>query len=70
MLDKDYSVLTPAYGRDYKSRKAVLDDFREGKDFVLRVPGGSTYINKDQIKPGTQISFRYGKLMKVFNEQV
>lgn len=28
-------TLTPAYGRDYKSRKAAVKDFLEGKDFIL-----------------------------------
>jgi len=28
-------VLTPAYGRDYKSRPAVLSDLAAGKDFIL-----------------------------------
>lgn len=28
-------VLTPAYGRDYKSAEAVKKDYLAGKDFVL-----------------------------------
>jgi hypothetical protein len=28
-------TLTPAYGRDYKSKKAVLADFNDDKDFII-----------------------------------
>ena len=28
-------TLTPAYGRDYKSKAAVMADFNTGKDFIL-----------------------------------
>lgn len=27
-------TLTPAYGRDYKSKAAVLDDWEDNKDFI------------------------------------
>ena len=30
-----HPTLTPAYGRDYKSKKAVLADFNADKDFIL-----------------------------------
>ena len=28
-------TLTPAYGRDYKNKKDVLRDWKEGKDFTI-----------------------------------
>ena len=28
-------TLTPAYGRDYKSGKAAIQDYKDGKDFIL-----------------------------------
>lgn len=28
-------TISPAYGRDYKSIKAVKSDFDEGKDFII-----------------------------------
>lgn len=28
-------TLTPAYGRDYKSKAAAEKDFRDGKDFII-----------------------------------
>ena len=30
-----YPTLTPAYGRDYRSAKAVKADFEAGKDFIM-----------------------------------
>lgn len=32
-------VLTPAYGRDYKSREAAKEAFLQGKDFIYNSPG-------------------------------
>jgi len=29
-------ILSPAYGRDYKSKKALLADWNAEKDFVIR----------------------------------
>jgi hypothetical protein len=59
-------ILTPAYGRDYKSKKALLADFDAGKDFVTNPYNGpSQYVNKVQIEKGTQIQFRYNKLQSI-----
>jgi len=63
LFSEDYSVLTPAYGRDYKSAKAVEADFNTNKDFVLQPQG--CYINKEQIEIGTKLEMRYSKLQKV-----
>lgn len=56
--------LTPAYGRDYKSKKAVLADFNDNKDFVAQ-PQGS-YINKQDIENsgGGSVSIRYQRITK------
>lgn len=40
-------TLTPAYGRDYKSKAAVAADFDADKDFLL----DGKPINKSQIVP-------------------
>ena len=56
-LNRDYSTLIPAYGRDYKSRDAIIKDFDSNKDFML-LPE-KVYINKDQIEPGTTVELRY-----------
>jgi hypothetical protein len=46
-------TLTPAYGRDYKSKKAVLADFEADKDFIIsgiRDKWESKPVNKSQLK--------------------
>lgn len=62
-------TLTPAFGRDYKSKQALLDDFLAEKDFILNDLSSQwdgKYINRQQIPIGTAINFRYAKLTKVF----
>lgn len=62
-------ILEPAYGRDYRSKKAVLDDFLSEKDFILNDLSSQwdgKYINRQQIPKGTAISFRYAKKTKSF----
>jgi hypothetical protein len=61
-------TLTPAYGRDYKSAKAVKADFDANKDFeVADLFSGTSgrYINKEQIPAGTRVTLRYDRLMKL-----
>ena len=65
-------VLTPAYGRDYKSKKSLLEDFEANKDFVANIMGRSAYINKSQVvhEGLTSIQFRYSKNRKTFVHKV
>lgn len=61
-------TLTPAYGRDYKSKKEIEADFAADKDFVANsYNGSSTYINRPQlIETGVKtVNVRYGQLRKV-----
>ena len=63
-------ILTPAYGRDYKSKKAVEADFAADKDFILAdvtsrwngMPINRSQIVEDGI---TTVNIRYGKLRKI-----
>ena len=59
-------TLTPAYGRDYKSKKAVLTDWNSNKDFVISdvFNGYGRYVNKPQIT-NENIVIRYDKQRKV-----
>ncbi len=59
-------TLTPAYGRDYKSKKELLADFDNDKDFIYNTYCGQAYANKtDLVKEGMKtIQARYGKLRK------
>ena len=65
-------TLTPAYGRDYKSKSAVLADFHANKDFLI-ADFGHPYegkpANKEQLK-GYTVTIRYSGLRKVLVERV
>ena len=61
-------VLSPAYGRDYKSKRAVKEALDADKDFIIHTTvGRSTYINKPQlVELGyAKVQIRYGKMRKV-----
>lgn len=38
-------IIVPAYGRDYKSKKALVADLNAGKDFIIV---GSTYLEAER----------------------
>jgi hypothetical protein len=59
-------TLSPAYGRDYKSAKAIKDDFAADKDFIIEDfthPNCGQYINRTQLlEAGTRtVNIRYKK---------
>lgn len=56
----------PAYGRDYKSKAAVLADWNAGKDFRCAVTG--RYLSKRDNLPN-QVWVRYAKLNKLLRMQ-
>lgn len=61
-------TLTPAYGRDYKSKKALLADFNAGKDFIINDifhPYDGKPANKADLA-GETLQFRYGNMRKTF----
>ena len=61
-------TLTPAYGRDYRSKSAVLTDWEAGKDFRSVGYHGTGYINRAdvaKITPPVDVNIRYQKLTKV-----
>jgi hypothetical protein len=58
-------TVTPGYGRDYKSAKAVKADWAAGKDFVIANLSYPTYINKrDADRYGVEVWLRYDSLSK------
>ena len=64
------ATLTPAYGRDYKSKKAVMEDLLAQKDFVLHdimsAYDGKVGNLEDLRKAGyTSLHIRYDALRKV-----
>ena len=60
-----YDELTPAYCRDYKSKKEILVDWFANRDFIMATTG--QYINRqDAEKAGLKgFIFRYKRLMNV-----
>lgn len=54
---------TPAYGRDYKSKDAVLADWKAGKDFHGGVHGYLSVRDADSVP--AQIWVRYDNLTKI-----
>ena len=65
-----YLTLLPAYGRDYKNKKLIIDDLNNNKDFLestrLRA------INKQQFKELNISSFnvRYDQHRKITNIKI
>ena len=62
-----YLTLLPAYGRDYKSKKSVINDLNALKDFLVSNTG--SYVNKQQFKELNISSFnvRYDQQRKIAN---
>jgi hypothetical protein len=60
-------TLTPAYGRDYRSRKAAIADLEANKDWQCNGFYGSGYVNLDglRVEGIRSVTLRYDKLRKV-----
>ena len=63
MITQNYTTLTPAYGRDYKSGKAAKEDFLNKKDFILQ-PNGQ-YVGISDYAPGVTVNIRYKCMTQV-----
>ena len=63
-------TLLPAYGRDYKTKKSIINDLNALKDFVISHTG--QYINKPQFKELNISSFnvRYDHQRKITNIKI
>jgi hypothetical protein len=63
-------TVIPAFGRDYKSAKAVAADFAANKDFMIcdmSSPDDGRYVNADQLAPGDTLAVRYDRKTKQTN---
>jgi hypothetical protein len=63
-------TVSPAYGRDYKSKKAVLVDWNDNKDFTIQDMYKAGMVNKQQViklkEDGyTHIHIHYKQLTQV-----
>ena len=65
-----FLTLLPAYGRDYKSKKLIIDDLNNNKDFLESTT--RKYINKEQFKELDISSFnvRYDSHRKITNIKI
>ena len=65
-----FLTLLPAYGRDYKSKKLIIDDLNNNKDFLEST--SLRAINKQQFKELHISSFnvRYDQQRKITNIKI
>ena len=65
-----FLTLLPAYGRDYKSKRLIIDDLNNNKDFLEST--SLRAINKQQFKELNISSFnvRYDQQRKVTNIKI
>ena len=66
----NFITLLPAYGRDYKSKKLIIDDLNNNRDFLEST--SMKYINKQQFKELEISSFnvRYYSQRKIINIKI
>ena len=67
LLKMMYLTLLPAYGRDYKTKKSIINDLNALKDFIVSHSG--QYINKQQFNELgiTSFNVRYSQQRKLIN---
>ncbi len=61
-------TVIPAYGRDYKSAKAAIEDWNADKDFRIAdisSPYDGKYVNKSSCPVGTTVHIRYNRLTRI-----
>lgn len=59
-------ILTPAYGRDYKSKKEATAAFLGGADFIMHSYHGTTYCNINGLRAEYGlVNIRYARNRKV-----
>ena len=65
-----FLTLLPAYGRDYKNKKLIIDDLNNNKDFIEST--SLRAINKQQFKELNISSFnvRYDQQRKITSIKV
>ena len=65
-----YLTLLPAYGRDYKSKRLIIDDLNNNKDFLESTSLRAS--NKQQFKQLNISSFnvRYDNQRKITNIKI
>lgn len=63
LLMAEYVTVIPAYGRDYKTKKEVIEAWNDGKDFQIvdMFHGNGRYISKRDVieNPSIVVNVRY-----------
>ena len=61
-----YSIISPAYGRDYANGKEAIRDFEDAKDFKCESLdlGGYRYCSIRDFKAGHHLEIRFSKMME------
>ena len=67
LREESVMTLTPAYGRDYKSKALAIKDFDAGKDFIADDYQSPGYITKKELLALNihKVNIRYKKLTMV-----
>jgi hypothetical protein len=65
-------TVAPAYGRDYRTQKQVLEAYRANRDFQIqdiRHPNYGGYVNRDDLIRGKydRLDIRYNRLASVMS---
>lgn len=60
-----YLTVSPAMGRDYKSKKEAVADWESGKDFVNESGAGGRYVSVREVPKGTTVNIRYKALREI-----
>lgn len=62
--------LTPAYGRDYKTKAEVTAAWNDDKDFLGDYQLGFKPVNRRDLKPGDTVLLRYKRNTQVTSVKV
>lgn len=66
MITQNYVVVSPAYGKDYKSARDASAAFLSGVDFKVESLGsGGTYCSVRDFACGITVNVRYNRLQRV-----
>ena len=60
------AIVSPAYGRDYKTARTAIEDWFNGKDFISKdILSMGKYCSTRDFKVNEMIEIRYNKLTKL-----
>jgi hypothetical protein len=63
-------IISPAYGRDYKTAEAAIKDFEDGKDFILHDMFTRGKYCSIRDFPGKLVEIRYNRFQDLIMKEV